>query len=169
MLRDRLAAARRARVHRRIGEALAETGGDYGEIARHLLAASADGSDPVPGAEAALRAADDAVRRYTYDDTVAGCASARSTALEAGAPDEHRLVCQLGIALGATLTNIGSYDEREAVLEGAWAHATALDDSELLADVLVEAMSSANYPPVNSGWGTSSRYANGSTRARSAT
>ena len=54
VLHDGLGAARRARVHRRIGEALMETGGDDGEIARHLLAAAADGSDPVPGTEAAL-------------------------------------------------------------------------------------------------------------------
>jgi predicted ATPase len=71
VLRDGLGSARQARVHRRIGEALIETGGDDGEIARHLLAAASDGSDPVPGARAALRAARDAVRRYTYDDAIA--------------------------------------------------------------------------------------------------
>ena len=84
----------------------------------------------------------------TPDDAIAVLRSALIT-LDAGAADEHRLACHLGIALGAALTNIGSYEDRESVLEAAWAHASALDDSELLADVLVEAMSSANYPPVN--------------------
>ena len=145
VLRDGLGSARRARVHRRIGEALMETGGDDGEIARHLLAAAADGSDPVPGAEAALRAASDAVRRYTYDDAVALLEGARAT-LDVHELTDDRLACRVALALARALRNAGVYSEREPVLESAWTRAMRLDDAELLADVVIEGCSLLNLP-----------------------
>ncbi len=57
VLRDGLGAARRARVHRSVGEALASLDGDQSEVARNLLAAADDGSDVLPGIDAAFAAA----------------------------------------------------------------------------------------------------------------
>jgi hypothetical protein len=145
VLRDGLGAARLARVHRRIGDALAETGGDDGDIARHLLAATADGSDPVPGVEAALRAAEQAVQRYTYDDAIAVLQHAVST-LAASSAREPRLACRAEIALAVALRSAGVYPERDPALESAWAHANEAEDPELLADVIVEGCASAAYP-----------------------
>jgi DNA-binding SARP family transcriptional activator/tetratricopeptide (TPR) repeat protein len=146
VLRDGLGTARRARIHRRIGEALIEFSGDETEIARHLLGAAADGSDCVPGVDAALRAAAHAVERYTYDDAIAVLQSARAT-LAAATADESRLQCKVAITLAAALRSAGSYDERGPVLEEAWSAATALDDPELAADVILEGCSGAIYPP----------------------
>jgi len=145
VLRDGLGAARQARVHRRIGDALATTGGDDGEIARHLLAAAADGSDPRPGVEAARRAADLSIERYTYDDAVTLLRSAMATLFAQGA-DSEPLACRVAIALAVALRNSGIYPEREALLERAWEHACAIDDVELLADVVIEGCSLDNNP-----------------------
>ena len=123
VLRDGLGAARQARVHRRLGEALAATGGDEGEIARHLLAAAADGSDPRPGVEAARRAAARAIARYTYDDAVALLQTAMGV-LDAHGASGDPLSCRVAIALAVALRNSGVYPEREALLETAWQHAS---------------------------------------------
>jgi DNA-binding SARP family transcriptional activator len=136
-LRQGLGAARQARVHRRYGEALAELDGDAGEVARHLLAAAEDGSDVVPGVEAALVAARRAVKQYTYHDAIALLQPAWS-AMVSRDDAEVGLVCRLAIALASTLRRAGVYEERTALLEQAWSRASASGSDVLRADVIVE-------------------------------
>jgi DNA-binding SARP family transcriptional activator len=136
-LRQGLGAARQARVHRRYGEALAALDGDAGEVARHLLAAAEDGSDVVPGVEAALVAARRAVGQYTYHDAIALLEPAWAAIADRPAADVG-LVCRLAIALARTLRRAGAYDERTALLEQAWARASAIGSEELRADVILE-------------------------------
>jgi DNA-binding SARP family transcriptional activator len=136
-LRQGLGAARLARVHRRYGKALADLDGDAGEVARHLLAAAEDGSDVVPGVEAALVAARRAVEQYTYHDAIALLEPAWS-AMVSRDDAEVALVCRLAIALARTLRRAGAYEERTALLEQAWSRATASGSDVLLADVIVE-------------------------------
>jgi DNA-binding SARP family transcriptional activator len=143
VLRDGLGVARCARVHRRIGDALLETGGNEGEAARHLLAAAADGSDPVAGVAVARRAAREAVQRYTYDDAIAVLELARAT-LEAN--PSARAQAEVGIQLANALRNAGAYERRDQMLEEAWAAGVVVDDPELLADVIIEGCSGAVYP-----------------------
>jgi len=145
VLRDGLGAARQARVHRRIGEALLVTGGDEAEIARHLLAAAADGSDPQPGVEAAQRAAARAVERYTYDDAIALLRSALLV-LDSHGLAETPAACRVAIQLAVALRNSGMYPERETLLEAAWEHASELGDVALLADIVIEGCSLDNSP-----------------------
>jgi DNA-binding SARP family transcriptional activator len=143
VLRDGLGVARCARVHRRIGEALLETDGNEGEAARHLLAAAADGSDPVPAVDVARRAARHAVQRYTYDDAIAVLELARATLVASPSP---RAQAEVAIQLANALRNAGAYERRERVLEEAWTAAVVVDDPELLADVIIEGCSGAVYP-----------------------
>jgi len=150
VLRDGLGAARQMRVHRRIGEALTALGGDDSDIARHLLAAAADGSDPVPGVHAAMRAAAQAMRRYVYDDAVALLRSARERLLP-NAVAHARLCCTLEITLAEALSGVGDIDERDEVLEDAWQRALELADAELLAAVVIEGCSTPGQPPTK--WG----------------
>lgn len=138
VLRQGLGAARQARVHRRFGEALVELDGDPGEVARHLLAAAEDGSDVVPGVEAALVAARRAVKQYTYHDAIAVLEPAWSAILDREDVDAD-LVCRLAIALASTLRRAGAYDERTALLEQAWDRASDVGSEELRADVIREA------------------------------
>ena len=137
VLSDGLGAARRARVHRRFGEALAAVGEADGEVARHLLAAAVDGSDVVPGVEAALVAGKSAVARYNYDDALAVFRSAWG-ALTSRPASDPVLVCRVAIALAETLRRSGIYDERAPLLEEAWERASETGAPELLADVVVE-------------------------------
>jgi tetratricopeptide (TPR) repeat protein len=145
VLRDGLGAARRARVHRRVGEALAATGGEEAEIARHLLTAGSDGSDPIPGIEAALRAAARAVERYTYDDAIALLQEAREVMSASGVP-APKLAYAVDLELTIALRSAGFYPEREPVLASAWARANELDDPEIAADVIIEGCATAGYP-----------------------
>jgi DNA-binding SARP family transcriptional activator len=145
VLREGLGAAREARVHRRIGDALAEHGGDNAEVARHLLAAARDGSDPAPGVKVAMLAAGEAVERYTYDDAIKLLHAADAT-LTASSASDPALACAVEIALAVALRNAGIYPERDPLLERAWQHAHDADDAELLADVIIEGCASAGYP-----------------------
>jgi DNA-binding SARP family transcriptional activator len=145
VLRDGLGPSRPARVHRRFGEALAELGGSHGEVARHLLAGTRDGSDVVAGAEAALVAARVAVQQYTYDDAVAILAAAWS-ALESRPDASAELACSVAIALAIAHRRSGAYEERIALLEQAWARASASGSEELRADVIVEGCSGTVNP-----------------------
>ncbi|MBV6509723.1 MAG: hypothetical protein JJLCMIEE_02821 [Acidimicrobiales bacterium] len=144
VLRDGLGAARRARVHRRFGNALAELGGAEGAVARHLLAAAADQSDIAPGVEAALVAARQAVKRYTYDDAVAILRTAHE-ALASHPAAEPSTVCRVAVALAGTLRHSGNYRERGPLLEQAWALATDGGEATLLAEVVVESFAGTLY------------------------
>ncbi|MCE7883765.1 MAG: hypothetical protein DYH08_07885 [Actinobacteria bacterium ATB1] len=146
VLLEGLGAARRARVHRQFGEALADLGGEDIEIARQLLAASSDLSDVIPGAEAALSAAASAIGRYAYDDAVAILRTAME-ALEANPAGNLGLKCRVLTALAMSLRQAGLYDERPRVLEAAWSHGTRAADLELLAGVVVEGFGGTIAPP----------------------
>lgn len=137
VLRDGLGAARRARVHRRVGQALVALDADSAEAARHLLAAADDGSDVVAGVELALIAAAKAVERYTYDDAVAVLEPAW-VALRQRPDADVALVCRVAITLAGTLRRAGEYARRAALLEEAWVRARAAASPELAADVIVE-------------------------------
>ena len=145
VLREGLGAARRARVHRRLGESLAAVGGPETEIARHLLAAADDGSDLVPGAEAALAAAASAVARHSHDDAVAVLRSARRALARHPAADPVQ-ECRVAIGLAAALRRSGHYDERVALLEEAWRRAKEMADVDLAADVVDEGCSGIIVP-----------------------
>jgi len=145
VLRDGLGAARRARVHRRFGDALVELDGDRSEVARHLLAAAADGSDVVPGVEAALAAGQAALERYTYDDAVA-ILRAAWVALEHSRERGSVLVCRVALALAAALRRCGAYEERQPLVEQAWGQACRLGDPELRADVIIEGCAGIMFP-----------------------
>jgi tetratricopeptide (TPR) repeat protein len=71
-LRDGLGRARRARLHRRIGEAFETLGraddSRAAELAHHFLAAAGDGSDPAPGVRYAQVAGAIATARFAYED-----------------------------------------------------------------------------------------------------
>src|SRR5262249_36175843 len=112
-------------------------------IARHLLAAAADGSDPIPGVEAALRAASGAVERYTYEDAIGLLQLARA-AMESSAA--VALACEIDIALAVAMRSAGIYPEREGLLESAWSGADASGDAELAAEVVIEGCAVAGYP-----------------------
>lgn len=136
-LRDGLGAARRARVHRRFGNALAELGGAESAVARHLLAAAADHSDIAPGVKAALAAARNAVRRHTYDDAVAILRTAHD-ALANHPETDKMMMCRVALALAGTLRQSGNYGGRGPLLEEAWALASDAGEAALLAEVVVE-------------------------------
>ncbi len=137
VLREGLGPAREARLHRRIGEALMALGDDDAAIAQHLLAAASDGSDVGPGAEAAIRAARQAVNRYTYDDAIGALRSARATLLGARNVDPA-LACRVTIQLCEVLRSAGEYEQRVQLLSEAWDDASRTDDPELMADVIIE-------------------------------
>lgn len=145
VLSEGLGAARRARVHRRLGEVLAECGGDEIDAARHLLSATADNSEVGPGAEAALAAGDLAVARFAYDDA-ASILRVAWDVLATAHPPHPELACRVGIALAGALRRAGTYEEREALLEDAWRHAVTCGDPELAAQVVNEATTATVIP-----------------------
>lgn len=145
VLSDGLGAARRARVHRRLGEVLAERGGDEIDVARHLLAAASDNSDVGPGTEAALAAGDLALARFAYDDA-ASILRAAWDVLATAHPPHPELACRVGVALARALRRAGTYEEREALLEDAWRHAGTCGDPELAAQVVNEATTATVIP-----------------------
>ena len=145
VLRDGLGAARRARVHRRVGEAADDIDGPGIESAHHLLAAAGDGSDVLPGIEAALSAAKRAASRHTYDDSVT-ILRAAWRALSTRSESDPVLVCRVAVELAASLRRSGNVEERAPLLEEAWARARATDDDELLGYVLDEGCSGTVVP-----------------------
>ena len=46
--------------------------------------------------------------------------------------------CELAIALAVALRSSGVYPERAALLEQTWEYTLAIDDAELLAEVVIE-------------------------------
>ncbi len=137
VLRDGLGAARQARIHRRLGDALAvKHPHRSAEIAYHLLAAAADGSDPIPGVRHAREASRHATARHAYDDSVAVLEAARDrlpTALDPA------LRCELLVDLADATYRTGyRYEEVPALMAEAYEIAAGLDDPDLVAHVLIE-------------------------------
>ncbi|MDZ4825660.1 MAG: BTAD domain-containing putative transcriptional regulator [Actinomycetota bacterium] len=138
VLRDGLGTARQARIHRRIGDALVASGhrDRLAEIAHHLLAAAADGSDATPGVQYAREAACEATARLRYDDAVAILDTARAVAEPAAI--DLRLRCELLIDAAAARFRASDYDVVEELRDSAYAIAIELDDPEVIAYVLME-------------------------------
>ena len=145
VLRDGLGGARQARVHRRLGDALIEVGGDPAEIARHLLAAASDGSDALPGIAYAREAAQLAIDRFTYDDATA-LFEAALRRVEVAEPGSV-LECELRLELGGALRLAGRYDDLETHYERAYAIAIALDDPVLIGTAILEAFTGTTLAP----------------------
>ncbi len=133
-LYDELGTTRRARLHRRIAEALEEVCGEdpgprLGEIAHHWSAATA-AVDPGKALEYTRRAGERAVAQLAPDEGARWFASALE--LLAGHPDakpEER--CDLLISLGEAQRQSGEPDFRETLLDAA-AIAQELDDRSRL-------------------------------------
>lgn len=147
VLRDGLGAARQARIHRRLGEVIVDRHPDrLAEIAHHLLAAAADGSDPVPGVRCAREASRQATARYAYDDAVAVLELARDRLPTAADPALH---CELLVDLIDAVYRTGyRYGELPDLIRDAYAIAIDLDDPSLIAHVLIESFS-ATFAPLD--------------------
>lgn len=137
VLREGLGAARQARIHRRLGEAIAARHPDrQAEAAHHLLAAAADGSDAMPGIRCARDAATQAVDRYAYDDAAA-LLDAALQRLPAGRDQELR--CRLVLDLTRVTFLTGHrYDDVRGLLKRATTIADELGDPAISAQVLIE-------------------------------
>ncbi len=137
VLRDGLGAAREARVHRKLGAAILERHPDrLAEIAHHLLAAAADGSDPLPGLAYARDAARQATARHAYDDAVAVLEAARDR-LTDGLDPQLRGAVLIELAHALYITGY-RYDELPAILSEIHVIADDLGDAVLQAKVLLE-------------------------------
>jgi DNA-binding SARP family transcriptional activator len=121
-----MSGARRARLHRRLGEALAERGAPAGAVAHHLLAAT-----PLADVELTLswaeRAAEAAVAALAYDDA----ATVLRRALPQARPDAGR--ARLLARLGDALDRDGRREEARAAFAEAAVYARAAGDGEALA------------------------------------
>jgi tetratricopeptide (TPR) repeat protein len=117
-LYEHLGAARRARLHRRVGEALEEeAGGEPGpraaEIARHWAEASP------PDRERALRYAELAGRHALHEIDPDAALRWLGQALELQGPAQDRRRCSLLIGLGVAQRKHGDAGFRETLLEAA--------------------------------------------------
>jgi DNA-binding SARP family transcriptional activator/tetratricopeptide (TPR) repeat protein len=109
-LYDALSVLRRARIHRRVAEAMEATATDssdhVAEIAMHYLAGAADGVAE-KAIEYATRAAAEAIARATYEEAVRFYEQALDVA-EWASLTETTLVCDLTIGLASALWKTGA-------------------------------------------------------------
>ena len=121
-LHDSLSAARRVRVHWRIGEGLAaRAGSSAAEIANHLVAGAATG-DPSRAAEACLAAADEARRLAGFEVIVRHADRAVAVLTEHGVSDpdlEYRAAMAQADALYALADILGSVEAYRRAAEVA--------------------------------------------------
>ncbi len=135
-LYEHLGAARRARLHRRVAEALEELTGDpggagAGEIARHWAEASP------PDRERALRYAELAGRHALREIDPDAAVRWLGRALELHGPAEDGRRCSLLIALGVAQRKHGDARFRETLLEAARL-GRRLDEPKLLVRATIE-------------------------------
>jgi len=129
-LYEELNAARRARLHHRVGEALEElTGANpearIDELAHHWLAAT-QVSDQAKAIGYARQAGDHALANLAFEEAAAHYERALAV-LEPRDEDGRRLRCDLLLALGNVQRRAGNASYREAV-------AKALDEARVLGD-----------------------------------
>jgi class 3 adenylate cyclase len=134
-LYEELTAARRARLHRRVGEALEElTGANpetrIDELAHHWLAAT-QVSDQAKAIRYARQAGDRALANLAFEEAAAHYERALAV-LEPRDQDGMRLRCDLLIALGDMQRRAGNPSYRETVAKAVEV-ARALGDGERLA------------------------------------
>jgi tetratricopeptide (TPR) repeat protein len=135
-LYDEISAARRARLHRQIGEALehlssTRSAAQIAELAHHFLEAARGGGDVDKAIAYARAAAERAMALFAYEEAVAHY----QRALEAiGLRDEvdEALRCDLLILLGEAQTSAGGDTAREALAQ-AVSIARKLGSANLLA------------------------------------
>ena len=132
-LYENLGAARRARLHRRVGEALEEHAGDapgplLGELARHWYAAGP--ADPLRALDYSRRAAAHALENLAPDEAVRWSAQALRVFGEHAGPNDT-LRCDLLIELGEAQRLAGTPGRRKTLLEAA-AVARRLGDPDRL-------------------------------------
>jgi tetratricopeptide (TPR) repeat protein len=135
-LYEHLGAARRARLHRRVAEALEELTGDSpgaraGEIARHWAEASP------PDRERALRWAELAGRHALREIDPDAALRWLGMALELHGPAEDARRCSILIALGVAQRKHGDARFRETLLEAARL-GRRLDEPKLLVRAAIE-------------------------------
>jgi predicted ATPase/DNA-binding SARP family transcriptional activator len=134
-LYEDLAAARRIRVHERVGEALLDEAAPDAEVASHLLAALPRG-DPARAIDAATRAAADATELLRYEDA----ARRLNRALDALArhlPGDGERRARLLVELGHAQRRSGRMPEARATFLDAVNAARELGDSDLLAEAVL--------------------------------
>jgi hypothetical protein len=134
-LYEELSAARRARLHRRVGEALEElTGTDpsarIDELAHHWLAAT-QVSDQAKAVRYARQAGERALAGLAFEEAAAHYERALAV-LEPRDRDGERLRCDLLLALGDAQRRAGNAEYRETVAKAVEV-ARALGDGERLA------------------------------------
>ena len=140
-LYDRLGAARRARLHRRVGEALEaryapDPGAHLAELAHHFLEASAV-NEANKAIDYATRAGDRAVLQLAHEEAVRHYASALHVldATGSGAADR---TCELLLSLGEALNRAGRSSEAKEVLRRAATLAERTGRTDRLARAAVE-------------------------------
>jgi tetratricopeptide (TPR) repeat protein len=121
-LYDRLGAARRARLHHRVGEALEalyarDPGPHLAELAHHFLEASA-ADEANKAIDYAKRAGDRAASQLAHEEAVRHYTSALHALDATGSGDADR-TCELQLALGEALSRAGRGQEAKEVLRRA--------------------------------------------------
>ncbi len=131
-LHDDLSVLRRARMHRRVAEALETSSGEprqnLAEIAMHYLAGAADGVAK-KAIEYASRAAAEAIDRATYEEAVRFYEQALEVA-EWASLTQTTLVCDLRIGLASALWKSGEVIPSRETYNRAAELARTLGDAE---------------------------------------
>ena len=140
-LYDRLGAARRARLHRRVGEALEalyaqDPGPHLAELAHHFLEASA-ADEANKAIDYAKRAGDRAASQLAHEEAVRHYTSALH-ALDATGPGDADRTCELQLALGEALSRAGRSQEAKDVLRRAATLAERTGRTDRLACAAIE-------------------------------
>jgi class 3 adenylate cyclase len=136
-LAKELPPTRRARLHRRIGEALetlyeGKVEGHLAELAHHFLEAARGGGDVVKATDYCARAGERATTSLAFEEAVEHCERALQ-ALELRDPVDEQRRCELLLALGEARDRAGQpQDARESFLLAAGL-ARTLEAAELLA------------------------------------
>ena len=132
-LYESLAPARRARLHRRVAEAIEDASGDdlddrAAELAHHWGRATAP-DDLAKALHYATAAGDDALRRLAPDEAVRWYGNA--LALLSGRDDDAQLRCRLLVGTGDAQRQLGDPAYRDTLLEAAHL-AERFGDTDLL-------------------------------------
>ena len=146
-LYDGMSAPRRARTHRRVGEALETAGGDryLTSLALHFTRA-AGSQDAEKAIEYATRAGDQAIAMLAHEEAVDHYSQALEV-LERFSPDDDARRCELLILLGEAQVRAGERPPAWAAFREAAALAVRLGDSASLARAAIGASRRYIQPP----------------------
>jgi len=140
-LYDRLGAARRARLHRSVGEALealyaTDPGPHLAELAHHFLEAST-ADEANQAIDYAKRAGDRAASQLAHEEAVRHYTNALNALDATGSGDADR-TCELLISLGEALNRAGRSPQAKEVLRRAATLAEQTGNTDRLARAAVE-------------------------------